>query len=67
MNLARWSISLVAVIGLGAATIAGAVIWIAFTNPVTIATAASTGDMTPVVAAIGAVIADALRGLFKYL
>jgi hypothetical protein len=67
MNVARWSVSLVAVIGLGAAAVAGAVIWLAFTNPVTIANAVSTGDLSPVVAAIGTVLLNALRGLFKYL
>lgn len=55
------------VIGLGAVAIAAAVIWLAFTNPVTVANAVSSGDLGPVVAAIGQVIADALRGLFRYL
>ena len=54
-------------IGLGAVAIAAAVIWLAFTNPVTVANAVSTGDLAPVVAAIGQVIANALRGLFRYL
>jgi hypothetical protein len=67
MTFARWGLSLVGVIGLGAVTIAAAVIWLAFTNPVTVANAVSTGDLGPVVAAIGQVIADALRGLFRYL
>ena len=67
MNVARWSVSLIAVIGLLAATIAGATIWLLLTDPVTVANAVSTGDVSPVMKAIGAVIYDALRGLFKYL
>ena len=67
MNLARWSVSLVAVIGMLAATIAGAAIWLIASDPVSVANAVSTGDVTPIMQAIGAVIFDALRGLFKYL
>lgn len=67
MNLARWSVSLVAVIGLLAATIAGAAIWLMVTDPVTVANAVSTGDVTPIMRAIGAVILNALQGLFQYL
>jgi hypothetical protein len=67
MNLARWSVSLVAVIGLLAATIAGAAIWLIVSDPVSVANAVSTGDVRPILQAIGAVIFDALKGLFKYL
>lgn len=67
MNLARLSVSLVAVIGLLAATIAGAAIWLMLSDPVGVATAVSTGDVTPIMEAIGAVIFNALRGLFRYL
>jgi hypothetical protein len=67
MNLARWSVSLVAVIGLLAATIAGAAIWLIVSDPVNVANAVSTGDVRPIMQAIGAVIFDALKGLFKYL
>ena len=67
MNFGRWSVSLVAVIGLLAATIAGAAIWLIVSDPVTVANAVSTGDVTPIMQAIGAVIFDALKGLFKYL
>jgi len=67
MNLARWSVSLVTIIGLLAATIAGATIWLLVSDPTTVATAVSSGDVTPVMQAIGSVIVSALRGLFKYL
>lgn len=67
MNMARWSVSLVAIIGVFAATVAGAIVWLLFTDPVTVANSVSSGDVGPVVQAIGAVIVNALRGLFKYL
>jgi hypothetical protein len=67
MGLGRWSVSLVALIGLFAATVAGATIWLLFTDPVTLADKVATGEVGPIVQAIGAVIVDALRGLFKYL
>ncbi|MFI5178154.1 MAG: hypothetical protein ACHQO8_06315 [Vicinamibacterales bacterium] len=67
MNAARWSVSLVAIIGVFAATVAGAIVWLLFTDPVTVANSVSTGDVSPVIQAIGGLIANALRGLFKYL
>jgi len=67
MSWFRWSVSLVAIIGLLAATIAGATIWLLVSDPASIANAVSTGEVTPAMKAIGAVIFDALRGLFKYL
>ena len=67
MNAARWSVSLVAIIGVFAATVAGAIVWLLLTDPVTVANSVSSGDVGPVVQAIGTVIVNALRGLFKYL
>ena len=67
MNAARWSVSLVAIIGVFAATVAGAIVWLLFTDPVTVANSVSSGDVGPVVQAFGTVIVNALRGLFKYL
>jgi hypothetical protein len=67
MNAARWSVSLVAIIGVFAATVAGAIVWLLFTDPVTVANSVSSGDVGGVVQAIGSVIVNALRGLFKYL
>jgi hypothetical protein len=70
MSVARFSVSLVAIIGIVAATIAGATIWLLLTDPIKSADAASElvqGNMSPFVTAVGSVIFDALRGLFKYL
>jgi hypothetical protein len=66
-GVARWSVSLVAIIGVVAAAIASATIWLLVTDPVTVSTAVSTGDVGPFMRAIGSVIYDALRGLFAYL
>lgn len=67
MSAARWGLSLVAIIGLLAATIAGATIWLLITDPVTVSDAVSKGDVSPIVQAIGNALFDALKGLFKYL
>jgi hypothetical protein len=70
MSVVRFSVSLVAIIGLMAATIAGATIWLLLTDPVRTADAASNlaqGNMSPFMEAIGSVLYGALRGLFKYL
>jgi hypothetical protein len=70
MTVGRWGVSLVAVVGIVAATLAGATIWLLVTDPVRGAdavSALSTGDVAPFISALGAVIYDALRGLFRYL
>lgn len=70
MSFARWSVSLVAIIGLVAATMAAATVWLLMTSPVTVADAVSKmgeGDVGPAMEALGAVIVGALKGLFKYL
>ncbi|MBM3749827.1 MAG: hypothetical protein FJW21_01415 [Acidimicrobiia bacterium] len=70
MSLARWSVSLMGIIGLVAATMAAATVWLLLTDPVTVADSVSKlsqGDVAPAMRALGSVIVDALRGLFKYL
>ena len=67
MSVARWSVSLVAAVGLIAAAIAGAMVWLLVSDPATVASAVSSGDVMPIMQAIGAVILDALKGLFRYL
>jgi hypothetical protein len=71
MSVARWSVSLVAAVGVLAATLAAATIWLLITDPVqgadAVATAASTGDVFPFLQALGSVLYGALRELFGYL
>jgi hypothetical protein len=70
-SVARWSVSLIAIIGLVAATLAGATIWLLVTDPVrggvAVSSAMSSGDVLPFMRAIGSVLYDALQGLFGYL
>lgn len=70
-SVARWSMSLIAIIGLVAATLAGATIWLLVTDPVrgadAVSSAISTGDVEPFMRAIGSVLYAALQGLFSYL
>lgn len=54
-------------IGLLAATIAGATIWLLVYDPVMVSEAVSKGDVAPIVQALGSAIFSALKGLFKYL
>ena len=70
MSVARFSASLIGTAGLIAAMVGGAIVWLLVTDPVQVADAAkaaSSGDLGPVMQAIGAVLYDALRGLFKFL
>lgn len=70
-SIARWSVSLIAMLGILAAAVAGATIWLLVTDPVggadVVSTALSTRDVGPFMRAIGSVIFEALRGLFGYL
>jgi len=61
------SISLAGVVGLVAVVIAGATIWLALTDPITVAEAVDSGDYSPLVEELASVIYDALVGLIKYL
>jgi hypothetical protein len=67
MSLARVSLSLFGVVGILAATLAGATIWLLLTDPVTVADAVAAGEVSPLVKALAGVLYDALQGLLKYL
>ncbi len=67
MSLIRLSLSFVGVIGVLAATIAAALIWLLITDPVSVATTVTTGDVSPIVRALGTAIYDALKGVLGYL
>ena len=67
MSLVRLSLSFVGVMGILAATIAAALIWLLITDPVSVAETVSTGDVSPIVRALGNVIYDALRDVLGYL
>ena len=67
MSFARLSLSLAAVVGLIATALAAATIWLLLTQPVTVADAVATGEVSPIMRAIGAALYDALAGIAKYL
>ena len=67
---ARFSLSLVGVVGVLVAVLAIAALWLAISDPVTTATAvdaAAQGDVSPIVKALAGALYDALQGLIKYL
>jgi len=67
MSLARVSLSLFGVVGVLAATLAGTTIWLLLTDPVTVADAVASGEVSPLVKALAGALYDALQGLLKYL
>ena len=67
MSLTRLSLSLFGVVGVAAAALAGATIWLLLTDPVTVADAVAEGEVSPLVRELASVIYDAFQGLLKYL
>ena len=61
------SFSLVGLVGLLALVMAGATIWLVFTDPVTVAESVGTGEVSPLVRTLATTLFEALRGLLKYL
>ena len=67
MSFARLSLSLAAVIGLVATALAAATVWLLVTQPVTVADAVATGEVSPVMRALAGALYEALAGIVKYL
>jgi hypothetical protein len=67
VGLARFSISLFGAVAVVSATLAGATIWLLLTDPVTVADAVQSGEVSPLVKALATTLYDAMRGLLKYL
>ncbi len=67
MSLARATLSLAGVVAAVTLTLAMATAWLLLTEPVTVADAVARGDISPLVSALAGVLADAVRGLLKYL
>ena len=59
--------SVAVLIGVVAAIIAGATIWLVLTDPVTVANALDEGEISPLVRQLAEVIYNALSGLLDYL
>jgi len=67
MQLVRWSVSLFGTIAIVSAVFAAATIWLLLTDPVTVADAVDTGQVSPLVKELATVLYNALAGLLKYL
>jgi hypothetical protein len=67
MRSSRLSVSLSAGVAIVAAIFAAALIWLLLTDPVTVADAVETGEITPLFQEITAVIYQALLTLLDYL
>jgi len=59
--------SLVGIIGLFAAVVAGATVWLLLTDPVAVAESMDSGEVSPLVQSLAGSIYDALVRLMKYL
>ena len=59
--------SVAVLLGIGAAIVAGATIWLVLTDPVTLANAVESGEVSPLVRRLAQVLYDALSGLLDYL
>ena len=59
--------SLGVVIGIASSVVAGATIWLVVTDPVTVASAIESGEVSPLVKRLAEVLYDALAGLLAYL
>ena len=59
--------SLVGIIGLFAAIVAGATVWLLLTDPVTVAESIDSGEVTPLVQSLAGSIYDAIVRLLRYL
>ena len=58
--------SIAALVGVAAAIVAAATIWLLLTDPVTVANAVEEGEVTPLIRQLAIVIYGALVGLFSY-
>ena len=59
--------SIAVLIGVVAAVIAGATIWLLVTDPVTVASAVNEGEISPLVKRLAEVLYDAIAGMLRYL
>ncbi len=67
MRYERIGLSLFGAVALLVVVVATATIWLFLTNPVTVATAVSEGEVSPFVRDLADVLLQALQGLLKYL
>jgi hypothetical protein len=63
----RWSIGLIAAIGLAASVLASATTWLLVTDPLTVSRAISTGDVEVLLRLVGTALIDIVRILVGYI
>jgi hypothetical protein len=63
----RWSVGLIAAIGLTASVLASLTTWLLVTDPVTVSNAISSGDGAVFLRVIGTALIDIVRMLVAYL
>jgi hypothetical protein len=61
------ALSIAVIIGVVCSVVAGATIWLLLTNPVTVATAVETGEISPLVEQLATALYDAIVSLLRYL
>jgi hypothetical protein len=66
-NIQRVGVSLFTLIAVVSILLAAATIWLFVTNPVTVATAVTEGEISPLVRNLAEAIYAALSGILKYL
>ena len=59
--------SVAGLIGVVAAIVAGAAVWLVLTEPLSIANAAETGEIAPLVRQLAQVLYETMAGLLDYL
>ena len=67
MRLQRVGMRVFGAVVLVSVVLAMATVWLFLTNPVTVATAVTEGDVSPFMRNLARVLMDALQGLLKYL
>jgi ABC-type cobalamin/Fe3+-siderophores transport system ATPase subunit len=67
MSLFRVGLSLVGLIGVLAATLAAATIWLLLTEPLTVADAINEQELAPLVRELADILYAALRSLLRFL
>jgi hypothetical protein len=67
VEIQRIGLSLFGAIALIALILAVATVWLFLTNPMTVATAVTEGEVSPLVRDLAEILLRALQGLLKYL
>jgi hypothetical protein len=63
----RWTVGLVAFLGLASTILAGITIWLLITDPVAVSSATADAEAGPLLRLVGGALVDALLQLLKYI